>query len=234
MFHTRPLLVGLLVLLGTGCVEYEPGVSVTFVALGQISGAENAVPTADGTLATIEAAYAVIGSVEVHPCQTERASWLEQLNPFAIRSAHAHTVSTSTRRGIPTVVDLTASGLFVLGEIAPPLGKYCQLTVIISPADQDAYNPTNVSLNAGEAIRLEGHHLGAAFALVSGRELRHVATFDPPLLVDDAHRKPSLFIELDVQQWLIDTDLTGMTNEQATETMANRAERALTVRQVLN
>lgn len=82
-----------------------------------------------------------IADIELHACSSQEKIARITLPPL-IPSAHAHVPESSTRLGTPTVEDLLARAgkATILGEVAPPLGHYCKLRVILAPADDDVIN----------------------------------------------------------------------------------------------
>ncbi len=90
-----------------------------------------------------------IGDVELHACETpapQRAS----LHDWLIPSAHAHVPDSATRLGTPFVEDLLGpqGKARIMGELAPPHGRYCALEVIFAPADDDIINMTEADTEA--------------------------------------------------------------------------------------
>lgn len=82
----------------------------------------------------------VISAVELLECESlSLVDWI-------IPRAYAHVPSTGTRMGVPWVEDLLDPSPFarVIGDIGPPLAKYCDAYVILSPADDDAVNFSRV------------------------------------------------------------------------------------------
>ena len=99
----------------------------------------------DGAEVEIDDMALVISAIELHRCSvtnTLSRSVLELLIP----SAHAHVPSSATRFGTPWVEDLLATpgSARMIGGIAPPPGTYCELHVILAPADDDVINITPV------------------------------------------------------------------------------------------
>ncbi|MFP4596750.1 MAG: hypothetical protein ACLFVJ_00775 [Persicimonas sp.] len=115
------------------------------------------VQTDDSAQIEITEAHLVVSALEAHLCEPELAG---RLYDVLVPSAHAHVPSSATRLGIPFVEDLfERSRARVVGEIAPPLGEYCRLYAVLSPADDDVLN-----LGALDVEEIEGKTL-----LVRGR-----------------------------------------------------------------
>lgn len=113
------------------------------------------VTTEDGSVLSLSHVALVISAIELHRCaptNNARGSLLELLLP----TAHAHVPSSATRFGTPWVEELiaTAGQARMIGGIAPPFGTYCELHVILAPADDDVVNITAI-----EPEDLDGHSL---------------------------------------------------------------------------
>lgn len=82
-----------------------------------------------------------VSAVEIHLCEVAA-------NPF-VSTAHAHVPSSATRLGTPVVDDVLRGGgsARIFGEIAPPAGDYCEVYVVVTPADEDIVNLTGVPLD---------------------------------------------------------------------------------------
>lgn len=110
-----------------------------------------------------------IADVEVHAClpPTPRASL-----SLGISSAWAHVPDSATRLGTPAFEDLlgAASKANIIGEVAPPYGEYCEVWVIIAPADEDTFN--NTELEADELI-------GSSFLLKGALRASKRAAWEP-------------------------------------------------------
>lgn len=107
------------------------------------AGGPVTVKTDAGNEIEIDEAYLVITAVEAHLCEPAptKEGLLEPLENLLVAPAYAHVPSSATRLGIPFVEDLLAeSRARIVGEIAPPLGEYCKLYAVVSPADQDVMN----------------------------------------------------------------------------------------------
>jgi hypothetical protein len=92
-----------------------------------------------GTRAAFSRALVTLGSVELLPC--EETGWrrlLRELSP--VGTAHAHSVSSPRRLGVPHVLDLGPSDGDVtpLGTLRPAPGRYCRARLTFQPADSDA------------------------------------------------------------------------------------------------
>ncbi len=113
------------------------------LAVGLMAARESEEPLRfedDGIEYEIEEFVVVVSAVELHLCEVAANFW--------ISPAYAHVPSSATRLGTPVVDDVMRTGGFarIFGEIAPPSGRYCEVWVVITPADDDVVNLTNVGL----------------------------------------------------------------------------------------
>ena len=99
----------------------------------------------DGPQVEIQDMVLVISAMELHRCSVTN-TLSRTLFDWLIPSADAHVPSSATRFGTPWVEDLLATpgAARMIGGIAPPLGTYCELHVILAPADDDVINITAV------------------------------------------------------------------------------------------
>ncbi|TXD35376.1 hypothetical protein FRC98_16300 [Lujinxingia vulgaris] len=114
----------------------------------------------DGQEAVLTRLLVVTSAVELHLCaptNTLGATLYDLLLP----TAHAHVPSSATRQGTPYVEDLLgpARATRMVGGIAPPPGDYCEMHVLLTPADDDIINLTGVPTS----------ELDGLTALVDGR-----------------------------------------------------------------
>lgn len=150
----------------TGCQSESPETTATTstaqlpteVSFGYIhhlappddhDGTEHAVPREvtlqGGAQIRLEALVLVTSAVELHRCApTNELS--RSIFEILLPQAHAHVPSSATRQGTPYVEDLLSppGAARMVGGIAPPPGDYCELHVILTPADDDAINLTSV------------------------------------------------------------------------------------------
>lgn len=93
--------------------------------------------------------YLITSAVELHICEQDydpTFGRLERIQQWLIPSAYAHVPSSATRLGVPFVEDLLAvqNQARIVGSIAPPVHDYCRLYAILSPADDDILNLTQL------------------------------------------------------------------------------------------
>lgn len=101
---------------------------------------------AEGAQLRLDDLVLVTSAVELHRCApTNELSHL--LQKLLLPLAHAHVPSSATRQGTPYVEDLLrpAGAARMVGGIAPPPGDYCELHVLLTPADDDAINLSSVA-----------------------------------------------------------------------------------------
>ena len=102
----------------------------------------------------IDEAYLVMAAFELHACEPGRDGYEPSGNPELINGLYdllvppvsAHVPSSATRLGTPYVEDLLAKpgSAKIIGEIAPPLGRWCRVVPVVAPADSDVMNSTSV------------------------------------------------------------------------------------------
>ncbi|RAL25007.1 hypothetical protein DL240_01995 [Lujinxingia litoralis] len=113
-----------------------------------------------GQEAELSRLLVVTSAVEFHLCAPTNTlgAWLYEQ---AIPTAAAHVPSSANRLGTPYVEDLLgpARATRMVGGVAPPVGDYCEMHVLLTPADDDIINLTDVPTS-----ELEGHT-----ALIEGR-----------------------------------------------------------------
>jgi hypothetical protein len=76
-----------------------------------------------------------IGELELMPCESGPLARLKQA---LLPVAEAHTDSSPTLLGTPTILDVRAQQSVDMGVLEPPPGNYCGIRVLISAADADA------------------------------------------------------------------------------------------------
>lgn len=97
--------------------------------------------------------YLVTSAIEVHACEpgldamAHAPSLPARLWHWVVPEVQAHVPDSQNRLGVPYVEDLLAEprSARIVGSIAPPLGRYCRIYAVISPADDDLLNLTDVS-----------------------------------------------------------------------------------------
>ncbi|MGM0557176.1 MAG: hypothetical protein ACQEVA_12410 [Myxococcota bacterium] len=118
----------------------------------------------EGTSIRIEGAWLVVSALEAHLCEPKLArskgTWLDRAGDLVVPSAQAHVPSSATRLGVPFVEDLLgrAGKASIVGEVAPPVGEYCTFYAVVSPADDDVLNLTELPTSEveGKSLVLEG------------------------------------------------------------------------------
>lgn len=206
----------------------------------------------DGAQLEVQQAYLVISAIEAHLCEpdgpretpTQNApsdtdlgdvrpgktglpEVVGLLSDWLIPPAFAHVPSSATRLGTPFVEDLLAPGQArVIDEIAPPMASYCSLYAIVSPADDDIVNLTdlNTAEMVGKTMLLRGRYRSGGggdaqeadwqdFESVSkARDIIQVDAIDPqsgtsPLKLDSANASRMLLLDKRISPDLFD-DLT--------------------------
>ncbi len=132
----------------------------------------------DGEL-IIERLLFVISALELHRCAPTNELAPRPLD-LLIPSAHAHVPSSATRFGTPWVEDLLGppGSARMAGGIAPPPGDYCELHIVLVPADDDAINLTTTPPD-----EIEDHTV-----LISGQWRDQDQPFQPFLWTSDLRR----------------------------------------------
>ena len=149
-------------------VETEPSVPPAEVSFGYIHHLQGldhqpleplVVELPEATL-RLERLLFVISGVELHLCAPTN-QLATRLKELLIAPAHAHVPSSATRFGSPWVEDLLdrPGAARMAGGIAPPPGSYCEMHMILVPADDDAINLTSTPPE-----EIDGHT-----ALISGQ-----------------------------------------------------------------
>jgi hypothetical protein len=161
-------------LLVAGCGVREPGLGVTVRAVVSPLGGP-----ALG-LATLG-----LEQLELAPCPVARP-WWHALSPLSTAWAHgAHDPGSNPRLATaPVLVDLKSAAPQVLGELAPPPGAVCGLTLTFAPSTAEASSQ-------GTTLLLEG----PGFRQLSTRRQVVSRTFDARAL-DEAHRTLELEVRL--------------------------------------
>lgn len=132
---------------------------------------------ADGTRVEVQQAYLVVSAIEAHLCEpaasgesghngilpakTAHPRVFTLLGDWLLPPAYAHVPSSATRLGTPFVEDLLAPGQArVIDEIAPPMASYCSLFAVVSPADDDIVNLTELGTDeiVGKTMLLRGRY----------------------------------------------------------------------------
>jgi len=154
----------------------------------------------------------VVSDIELHACLPTREKTRGAFLDLLIPEARAHVPSSATRLGTPYVEDLLGKpgSANILGEVAPPPMRYCELYTVIAPADDDVINLTDVATEEleGKSAMLAGAWRESAEAewesfshTFSFKMLHKTALLDPksgsaPLVLED---KGSAFLLLDTR-----------------------------------
>lgn len=152
-----------------------------------------------------------------------------KLSDWLISPAFAHVPSSATRLGTPFVENLLAPGQArIIDEIAPPMASYCRLYAIVSPADDDIVNLTDLDTAdiVGKTLLLRGRYRAATEAAGAGgppekpvwhdfesvseaRNIIEMDAFDPqtgqaPLTLDKGNKSRMLLLDKRVSPDLFD------------------------------
>ncbi len=159
----------------------------------------------------------ISSEVELRACATLAGSVRDWLVP----QAHAHGTSSPTLLAVPTVVSATAIGAAVMGELAPPAGRYCSVRYRIAAADADAVGLAGAPSMLGMSFSLRGafgREPGQLRELELSSDLAMDVTLDIDLELSLEQPLVSLGFECDTERWLANIDLgslTGNGNEGA-------------------
>lgn len=232
-----------------------PRASMSFGYIHELEGIEPGGPVTvtgdDGAEIEVQEAYLVVSGIEAHLCEPEQASKGSSLEELFIGTAYAHVPSSATRLGTPFVEDLLAEGKArIVGEIAPPLGEYCRIFAVVSPADDDVRNLSALDTAdiVGKSLLLRGRVRPGPDAewkpFAASSDARNVVPLeaidpssgDSPLRLDDPSQSkmmlldktitPALFAGLTSEQ-LADSTLADST---AANTVLERLEKQLRIR----
>jgi hypothetical protein len=232
-----------------------PRASMSFGYIHELEDLEPGGPvtmtTDAGAEIEIQEAYLVVSGIEAHLCEPEQASKGSSLEELFIGTAWAHVPSSATRLGTPFVEDLLAEGKArIVGEIAPPLGDYCRIYAVVSPADDDVRNLSALDTAdiVGKSLLLRGRFRTGADAewqtFSSSSDARDVVpleAIDPstgatPLRLEDPSQSKMILLDKTVTPALF----AGLTPEQlagsseadatAAQTVLERLEKQLRIR----
>ena len=161
---------------------------------------------------TLKTLSLVISDVELHACIKPDLETSSRHAPWSmIAEAHAHVPDSASRLGTPTIEDLLGAPgrARMLGEVAPPPGRYCGLRVVIAPADEDVVNlseaPSRDVLGRSAVVHGEVRALGGSaldveamalpMALKSEQAWSWEVKFEEPIVIDAQHRSAFVLIE---------------------------------------
>lgn len=177
----------------------------------------------------IESMLVIVSDVELHSCEERER---EQARFSLIPDAHAHVPDSATRLGTPFAEDLLgATGrASIVSEIAPPLGSYCSLWVIIAPADDDILNPTSLGTRelVGKSFiikgkqRVKGDEAWQDFTRTSSIKRAFEVPITPIAL---SPKKDSAFVLIDKTldaQWWEELDPSKLVQESGAEYVLSR------------
>lgn len=162
------LLAGLTMLAACSEGSRNPGiqVSLTLTPQPQIQALQPAGPkqvvNTEGTEIRLQKAYLAMWSVQLQTeCDQPGFVWNKSWRPsldWLISPAMAHSESSPTLFGTPTVINLLAADgePQVWGTLAPPADAYCGATWQVLAADEDAENLPSDTNMVGLSIVLEG------------------------------------------------------------------------------
>lgn len=197
-----------------GCADIAPGVEIA----ARVSAPPLSSPPPD---TTIEAFTLTITSMELLPCPAPTAALLRWILP----EAHAHADATPTLVGTPVVLDLVAGTTFRIGTFTPPPGRYCEVEVLSTPADDDAFGVSEDTL--ATTVRFVGTHAGRPIVQTTARSLDQRYPLSPPLSADGA---ASVELVLDATTWFDPPALPWTHPFDLTQTLLVRAFESATVR----
>ena len=201
------------------------------------------VETSDGASVTITGAWLVVSALEAHLCEPElsrnQGTWLDRTGELLIPTAHAHVPNSATRLGVPFVEDLLGEGgkARIVGEVAPPLGDYCTFYAVVSPADDDVLNLTELPTTEAEGYTLILRGTidpdGEAREFTSRSTARRVVSFSaidpntgqPPLSLDEPQATQMILLSKTVSPDLFrDLSAADFEAAEAADTVLERLE----------
>ena len=205
-----------------GCSSEEPGVSLDFGLVHQASaGSQTGMPrtvTGPNGDIVLTRAWVTVGAVEIFACPA--TAWrraLELLSPIGV--AHAHTEGSPTKIGVPHVDDLAHADSQVMdaGTLKPPADSYCDATVTLDPADDDAEGLPSPDMS-GYTVWVEGTATPAgggaaqAFVLQSEADIDQRVPFvsntgsSSPVVLKEPGAARSTRVVLAYDQWFTGVD----------------------------
>jgi hypothetical protein len=209
-----------------GCTSEDAGVTLDLGLVHQQPGtSQNGLPRVlagqSGSVITLTRAWVNVGAVEILPCPA--TAWhraLRFLSPIGV--ADAHTAGSPTKIGVPHVDDLARPDgqSMDFGTFKPPADTYCQATVSLDAADDDAVGlpaPSVVPMS-GNTIWIEGTVSPAGggspqtFTLTSAAEVDSTVAFistagaASPIALKTAGTARSARVVLRYDQWFSTVD----------------------------
>jgi hypothetical protein len=186
-------------------------------------GAGASVQSDLGDTFVLDQALVTTVAVEILPCQ----SALRSLWDVAVPNARAHGVSSPTRLATPRVEDALANEELELGELTPPAGRYCSLSIELGPADDDAEGLDDAPDALGRSLRLRGSAAGEPFAVES--TLAVESTRSVEVTLDESHRDVTLAVEHDIARWFDGVALATPSDADLERRVLENLERSIAV-----
>jgi hypothetical protein len=216
-------------LLACGCgSSSEPGVSLRVVSRAVGLEAGTSVQNDLGFSFALTTALFTNVAFEIVPCK----SAARRLWDAAVPDARAHGVSTPTRLSVPRVEDALAADALELGELSPPAGRYCALSLEFGPADSDAEGLSVAPDALGKSLLLRGRASSSsgtdeAFAIESAMALE--STRELELALNEAHREVTLVVEHAPERWFDGVDLAIASGSELERRLLENLDRSLAV-----
>jgi len=182
--------------------EHEDGIAIAVSLAHQHTGA-----WPDGV--TLAHAYVAVTSIELERCPDEAIARAAELGWGGV--AHAHTLGTPTRLGVPVVEDLLGpdDAPRVVGTLAAPPGRYCSVRITVGPADSDALGLPSEPSMLGMSALLDGQAKGAPLHSTCASDQVARVALAAPLEVSAENRAAGLLLTIDAARLLDGVDLTN-------------------------
>jgi hypothetical protein len=217
------------------CADDAAGIQVPVAYAGTALGA-SALTTADSARVRLTSARVGVDSVELDACPAPALADLTRaLGALGLGVARAHSSSSPTRIGVPTVLDGLDPSQLLPGVFRPTPGSYCGLHGVLATPDQDA-----LVAGAGEplegAVELHGERLGpdgqvlSTFTLVSTMTVSFDMAFEQPLVLDAEAPYAELTLVLDPATWVAAFELPeGPLSAEGARALSQTAAAALSL-----
>ena len=188
--------------------------------------------TAENVQITLTRGFIVLQSIEIVGCETAslgRTIWRNIYRGLTLLpEAHAHSLSSGTRLGEPFVEHILGEDLLMneVGDLEPPQGRYCQIRIVVGPADDDAANlPADTDM-VGHSLILEGTYAmdGAdpqPFVLTSDKEQTLTLDLAEPQEFSKDHLDATVVIGMHYNTWLDGVDFSATPEAQSSDAFAN-------------
>ncbi|MDD3763825.1 MAG: metallo-mystery pair system four-Cys motif protein [Nevskiales bacterium] len=187
---------------------------------------------ADGMRIELELGLLNLAPVELVPCTTTASaigSVLRALNPIGVAVAHSDHIGTPPAG--PVNAAEANGNVFDLGSIVAEPGRYCGLTVELTPeaataakhGDLDTdlsghainvapcYYPNTAGLSDADAAAATEHHCVQTRALTSFRHF--TLPFAEPVELDDTHRHLDLTVVSRYEEWFDGIDMDALESD---------------------